>query len=83
MFNQNYKTGYSISSERLSQILKKDKLQMPIMIEDSLKKEILKVISGYMNIKAVNSDLRIEVQNDGKILISFNALADGIKANAQ
>jgi len=32
MFNQNYKTGYSISSERLSQILKKDKLQMPIMI---------------------------------------------------
>ena len=83
MFNQNYKTGYSISSERSSQILKKDKLQMPIMIEDSLKKEILKVISGYMNIKAVNSDLRIEVQNDGKILISFDALADGIKANVQ
>ncbi len=80
MFNQNYKTGYS---ERLSQILKKDKLQMPIMIEDSLKKEMLKVISGYMNIKAANSDLRIEVQNDGKILISFDALADGIKANVQ
>jgi len=56
---------------------------MPIMIEDSLKKEMLKVISGYMNIKAANSDLRIEVQNDGKILISFDALADGIKANVQ
>ena len=63
MFNNNYNN--SDSFERLSRILKNDKLQMPQMIESSLKKDILKAISGYMNIKDSNSDLRIEIVNNG------------------
>ena len=42
MFNNNYNN--SDSFERLSRILKNDKLQMPQMIESSLKQDILKAM---------------------------------------
>ena len=77
MFNNNYNN--SDSFERLSRILKNDKLQMPQMIERSLKKDILKAISGYMNIKDSNSDLRIEIVNNGNVLITFEGVAEGFK----
>ena len=77
MFNNNYNN--SDSFERLSRILKNDKLQMPQMIESSLKKDILKAISGYMNIKDSNSDLRIEIVNNGNVFITFEGVAEGFK----
>ncbi len=50
------------------------------MIEDSLKKDILKVVSSYLNIKAVNSILKVEVANSGEILVTFEGVADSFKA---
>jgi len=67
-------------SDRLIKILKKDKINMPQMIEDSLKKDILKVVSSYLNIKAVNSILKVEVANSGEILVTFEGVADSFKA---
>ena len=66
--------------DRLIKILKKDKINMPQMIEDSLKKDILKVVSSYLNIKAVNSILKVEVANSGEILVTFEGVADSFKA---
>ncbi len=80
MFNQNKDYYNSASSERLLQILKKDKLQMPQMIEQNLKKDMLKVIAGYLNLKDTNCDLRLEIENNGKILIAFEGIADSFKA---
>lgn len=80
MFNQSNRFYNSASSERLSQILKKDKLQMPQMIEISLKKDILKVVSAYLNLKGENCDLRLEIENNGKILLVFEGIADSFKA---
>ncbi len=70
----------SDSYDRLIKILKKDKINMPQMIEDSLKKDILKVVSSYLNIKAVNSILKVEVANSGEILVTFEGVADSFKA---
>ena len=70
----------SDSYDRLIKILKKDKINMPQMIEDSLKKDILKVVSSYLNIKAVNSILKFEVANSGEILVTFEGVADSFKA---
>ncbi len=70
----------SDSYDRLIKILKKDKINMPQMIEDSLKKDILKVVSSYFNIKAVNSILKVEVANSGEILVTFEGVADSFKA---
>lgn len=69
----------SDSYDRLIKILKKDKINMPQMIEDSLKKDILKVVSSYLNIKAVNSILKVEVANSGEILVTFEGVADSFK----
>lgn len=69
----------SESFERLAKIIKKDKTQMPQMIENSLKKDILKVVSGYLNIKECNTDLRIEVASSGEILVTFEGVADSVK----
>ena len=70
----------SDSYDRLIKILKKDKINMPQMIEDSLKKDILKVVSSYLNIKAVNSILKVEVANSGEIPVTFEGVADSFKA---
>ncbi len=70
----------SDSYDRLIKILKKDKINMPQMIEDSLKKDILKVVSSYLNIRAVNSILKVEVANSGEILVTFEGVADSFKA---
>ena len=70
----------SDSYDRLIKILKKDKINMHQMIEDSLKKDILKVVSSYLNIKAVNSILKVEVANSGEILVTFEGVADSFKA---
>ena len=70
----------SDSYDRIIKILKKDKINMPQMIEDSLKKDILKVVSSYLNIKAVNSILKVEVANSGEILVTFEGVADSFKA---
>ena len=45
-----------------------------------LKKDILKVVSSYLNIKAVNSILKVEVANSGEILVTFEGVADSFKA---
>ena len=70
----------SDSYDRLIKILKKVKINMPQMIEDSLKKDILKVVSSHLNIKAVNSILKVEVANSGEILVTFEGVADSFKA---
>ncbi|MDE6967298.1 MAG: cell division topological specificity factor MinE [Clostridia bacterium] len=71
-----YNQYNSESFDRLSRILKNDKIHMPQMIENSLKKDILRAISGYMNIKDCNSELKIEVANSGEILITFEGVAE-------
>lgn len=70
----------SDSYDRLVKILKKDKINMPQMIEESLKKDILKVVSSYLNIKACNSVLKVEVASSGEILVAFEGVADSFKA---
>lgn len=78
MYN-NY-DDFSDSFERLSRILKNDKIHMPKMIESSLKKDILKAVSTYVNLKDKDAHLRIEVANNGEIFLSFEGIATGIKA---
>lgn len=69
----------SESFERLAKILKNDKIHMPQMIENSLKKDILRVVASYLNIKECNTDLRIEVASSGEILVTFEGVADSMK----
>lgn len=80
MFNQFERTGIVNSYDRLSKILKNDKIHLPQMIENCLKQDIVRVVSSYFNIKECNTDLRIELEGNGEVLLTFEGVADGFKA---
>lgn len=68
----------SDSFERLSKILKNDKLHMPQMIENSLKKDLFEAISKYLQIKGCQ--LKITTTNNGSIGFVFEGEAESYKA---
>lgn len=81
MFDFHSKAAVSDSCDRLQRILKNDKLKMPLMIEDSLRRDILKAISGYVVIAGADFDLRVEIAENGKVLIAFEGIGQRLKCN--
>lgn len=73
--NRNVSTSY----ERLSKILKNDKIHIPQMIENCLRQDIVRVVASYFNIKDCNTELKIELAKNGEVYIIFEGVADSFK----